>query len=134
VSENILVVNAGSSSIKFQLFAIGERDRLRRLLKGQIEGMGVRPRLVAEGTEGEPPEEESWPAPELPSLPQALDKLIGFLRSRLERLPTAIGHRVVHGGPDCAEPVVVNDTVLKALDAFAPLAPTSPSQQPSSDA
>jgi acetate kinase len=116
----MLVVNAGSSSIKFQMFAIGERDRLRRLLKG--EGMGVRQRFVAEGTGGEPPEKESWPAPEVPSIPQALDKLIGFLRSRLERLPTALGHRVVHGGPDYAEPVVVNDTVLKALDAFAPLA------------
>ncbi len=53
MSDTILVVNAGSSSIKFQLFSVGERDRLQRLLKGQIEGIGVRPRLFAKGVEGE---------------------------------------------------------------------------------
>ena len=43
MSETILVVNAGSSSIKFQLFSLEAHDRLQRLLKGQIEGIGVIP-------------------------------------------------------------------------------------------
>ena len=47
MSETILVVNAGSSSIKFQLFSLDARDQLNRLLKGQIEGIGAHPRLVA---------------------------------------------------------------------------------------
>jgi acetate kinase len=123
VSETILVVNAGSSSIKFQLFSVAARDQLQRLLKGQIEGIGVHPRLVAKGTEGEPPIEEAWPAQEVSSVPQALDKLVAFLRARLGQLPTAIGHRVVHGGPDYAEPVVIDDAVLARLDTFSPLAP-----------
>jgi acetate kinase len=122
VSEAILVVNAGSSSIKFQLFALDARDQLQRLLKGQIEGIGVHPRLVASGTDG-PPIEESWPEPEVASVPQALEKLVGFLRARLGRLPTAIGHRVVHGGPDYSEPTVIDDTVLTRLHTFSPLAP-----------
>jgi acetate kinase len=122
VSETILVVNAGSSSIKFQLFSLDARDQLSRLLKGQIEGIGVHPRLAAKGTEGEPIE-DSWPAQEVASVPQALDKLVAFLRARLGQLPTAIGHRVVHGGPDYSEPVVIDDAVLDRLDTFSPLAP-----------
>ena len=53
MSDTILVVNAGSSSIKFQLFSIGAGDQLQRLLKGQIEGIGLRPHLVAKGAKGE---------------------------------------------------------------------------------
>jgi len=122
VSETILVVNAGSSSIKFQLFSLDARDQLKRLLKGQIEGIGVNPNLIAKGTDGQPIE-ETWPGQEVANVPQALDKLVAFLRARLGKLPTAIGHRVVHGGPDYAEPVVIDDAVLDRLDTFSPLAP-----------
>ena len=52
MSDTILVVNAGSSSIKFQLFSLDARDKLGRLLKGQIEGIGVHPRLTAKGGNG----------------------------------------------------------------------------------
>ena len=47
--DTILVVNAGSSSVKFQVFAIGgDSKELRRLLKGQVDGIGTQPRLRAE--------------------------------------------------------------------------------------
>jgi acetate kinase len=92
MSETILVVNAGSSSIKFQLFSVGAGDELRRRLKGQIEGIGVHPRLVAKGVGGE----------------TLIDK---------------VGHRVVHGGPDYSEPILIDDAVIERLQAFAPLAP-----------
>ena len=122
MSDTILVVNAGSSSIKFQLFSLDARDKLGRLLKGQIEGIGVHPRLTAKGGNGLAIE-EAWPAQEVASVPQALDKLVAFLRARLGKLPTAIGHRVVHGGPDYSEPVVIDDAVLERLEALSPLAP-----------
>ena len=122
MSETILVVNAGSSSIKFQLFSLNARDRLNRLLKGQIEGIGAHPKLIVNGADGQPIE-EAWSAQEVASVPQALDKLVAFLRARLGKLPTAIGHRVVHGGPDYSEPVVIDDTVLDRLETFSPLAP-----------
>jgi acetate kinase len=122
VSDTILVVNAGSSSIKFQLFSLDARDQLQRRLKGQIEGIGVHPRLVAKGTDGQP-FEETWTGSEVANAPQALDKLVAFLRGRLGALPTAIGHRVVHGGPDYSEPTVIDDEVLDRLEAFSPLAP-----------
>lgn len=123
MTETILVVNAGSSSIKFQLFLVAAHDELRRSLKGQIEGIGVRPRLIAKQTEGQQPIEEEWPAPEVATVPKALDKLVAFLRERLGTLPTAIGHRVVHGGPDFSEPTAINDAVIERLEKFTPLAP-----------
>jgi acetate kinase len=123
VTETILVVNAGSSSIKFQLFLVAAHDELRRSLKGQIEGIGVRPRLIAKQIEGQLPIEEEWPAPEVATVPNALDKLVAFLRERLGTLPTAIGHRVVHGGPDFSEPTAINDAVIERLEEFTPLAP-----------
>jgi len=60
--ETILVVNAGSSSIKFQLFEVSARDRLKRRFKGQIEGIGTHPRLFAKNPEGELLVDETWPA------------------------------------------------------------------------
>jgi len=99
VTDTILVVNSGSSSIKFQLFSVTVSDQVERLLKGQIESIGVHPRLVAKGPGGEQIE-ETWTGADVVSVPQALDKLVAFLRARLGELPTAIGHRVVHGGPD----------------------------------
>jgi acetate kinase len=123
VSETILVVNAGSSSIKFQLFSVAAADRLERLLKGQIEGVGVKPHLISRGVGGETLIDESCPAAEVKDVPAALDKVVGFLRAHIGRLPTAIGHRVVHGGPDYSAPTVITEAVLKRLDTFSPLAP-----------
>ena len=123
MTETILVVNAGSSSIKFQLFDVGAYDRLKRRLRGQIEGVGTRPRLLA-NVNGDTPVEETWPKAEVSNVPAALDKVITFLREQIGgRMPTAVGHRVVHGGPDYSAPVVVTDAVVNRLERFVPLAP-----------
>ena len=123
MSDTILVVNAGSSSIKFQLFSVGERDRLQRLLKGQIEGIGVHPRLFAKGVKGETLIDRTWPGADVPDVPAALAKVVEFLRAEIGSLPIAVGHRVVHGGPDYSEPILIDDAVIERLQAFAPLAP-----------
>ena len=52
--DTILVVNAGSSSVKFQVFAVEGEGGLRRQIKGQMDGIGSRPRLCASGSTGEP--------------------------------------------------------------------------------
>ena len=52
--DTILVVNAGSSSVKFQVFAVEGEGRLRRQIKGQMDGIGSRPRLRASGPTGDP--------------------------------------------------------------------------------
>jgi acetate kinase len=62
MSETILVLNAGSSSIKFQLFSVGRDDLLERRMKGQVEGIGTRPRLLAKDGKEEILNDETRPA------------------------------------------------------------------------
>ena len=124
MTETILVVNAGSSSIKFQVFSITVRDELRRCLKGEVNGVGVHPQLRVSGAEGEVLAGQTWTATEVDTIARALDKVVMFLQSRIgETLPTAIGHRVAHGGPHYSEPTLIDEAVLDRLERFAPLAP-----------
>ena len=122
--ESILVLNAVSSSIKFQLFAVAGHDLLERRMKGQIEGIGTRPRLLAKDVKGNVLIDETRSAAEVSNVPAALDKVIAFLREQIGgKLPTPIGHRVVHGGPVYSEPTIVSDAVVDQLERFTPLAP-----------
>ena len=107
--DSILVVNAGSSSIKFQLFSVGDGDRLERRMKGQMDGIGSRPRLLAKGDDGKSLVDRTWRVDEVSGVSAALDKVVEFLREASNgRLPSAVGHRVVHGGPDYSAPVAVD--------------------------
>jgi len=119
--DTILVANAGSSSIKFQLFDV-EGGGLKRLIKGQMDGIGVRPRLRAETSEGEVID-RTYPVDEVANLPDGLHKVGAWLRDEKQVEPTAIGHRVVHGGPDYDRPVMIDDEVLARLDRYVSLAP-----------
>jgi acetate kinase len=124
MTHTILVLNAGSSSIKFQLFAVAANDQLARRIKGQMEGIGSRPRLLAKGADGNTLVDETWSPAEVGGVPAGLDRVLSFLRAQIGgRLPTAIGHRVVHGGPHYGEPAIVNASVLAELEQLAPLAP-----------
>ena len=124
MADTILVVNAGSSSIKFQLFAVSSHDGLERRFRGQIEGIGTRPRLLAKDVKGAILIDETLPVEDVRNVPAALDKVITFLRGQLNGLlPTAIGHRVVHGGPEYSDPTVISTAVLDRLQRFTALAP-----------
>jgi acetate kinase len=122
--ETILVINAGSSSIKFQLFGVAGYDQLERRMKGQVEGIGTRPRLTVRNAAGQPLAYETLAAADGADVPAALARVIAFLREQLGgKLPTAIGHRIVHGGPDYREPTIVSAQVVDQLERFIPLAP-----------
>src|SRR5581483_1146105 len=124
MAENVLVVNAGSSSVKFQLFGIEAHDRLDLRVKGQVEGIGAHPRLLAKDRQGNLLIDHAWPAADVPSVAAALEAAIPFLREQVGgKLPVAVGHRVVHGGPDYREPTLITDAVLSRLELLAPLAP-----------
>jgi acetate kinase len=124
MTKTILVINAGSSSVKFQLFGVTDHDRLRVRVKGQIEGIGSRPRLLAKDAADVLLVDSTWPDADVGSVPKALDKVVGFLRDHVGgNLPAAIGHRVVHGGADYNEPAIITDAVLDRLRRLAPLAP-----------
>jgi acetate kinase len=121
-TETILVVNAGSSSLKFQLFALADAG-LERRLRGQIDGIGVRPRLKASGADGVAVVDHTYMPEEVRDLPAALSVARDWLRTAGDYKVVAMGHRVVHGGPDYAHPVRIDAEVLKQLSAFQDLAP-----------
>jgi acetate kinase len=121
--DTILVINAGSSSIKFQLFDI-VGDILDLNLKGQVEGIGSHPGLIARDARGEIVAHETFAVADLPDARAALGHLGSWLRARHSgAFPVAIGHRVVHGGPTYDTHVAIDDDVIARLEVLVPLAP-----------
>jgi acetate kinase len=113
------VINAGSSSLKFSFYE-GER----RLLTGQVDGIGARPSASANGANGEaiPPPDLSAKPPTVPS--EVLPAILPWARERLgDRRLAALGHRVVHGGLRYSRPARVTPELLAELEALVPLAP-----------
>ena len=124
MAGTLLVVNAGSSSIKFQLFALGDGDRLELAFRGQLDGIGIRPSLLAKDAAGATLIDQAYEAAKVADVPAALDQLDDWLIARLGgQAPLAIGHRVVHGGPDYAAPILIDERVLADLERLVPLAP-----------
>jgi acetate kinase len=121
--DTILVVNAGSSSVKFQVFAVERGNQLERRLKGQMDGIGTRPRLRAVGGDGAVLIDRSYQAQAVPDVETALQTAGAWLREEQSVEPMAVGHRVVHGGPDYDRPVIVDDDVLARLERYVSLAP-----------
>src|ERR1700761_9727594 len=101
--DTILVVNAGSSSVKFQIFAV-DRGGLHRQIKGQMDGIGTRPRLRANDTEGNTVAERAYPIESVQDVTAALAVVGGWVRDELRISPLAVGHRGVHGGPKYDQP------------------------------
>ena len=124
MAEMILVVNAGSSSLKFEVFEIGKGNALARCVKGRIDGVGTHPRLFARDARDVVLVDEKFAAADIGDLAQALARAQAWLRSRFSGAqPVAVGHRVVHGGPDYSAPTLIDDAVLQRLERLAPLAP-----------
>ena len=121
--DTILVVNAGSSSVKFQVFALDGDGRLHRQIKGQMDGIGSRPRLRATDAAGGTMAERAYPIEAVPEVSAALMLAGSWLRDELQLSPLAVGHRVVHGGPDYDRPVLIDHGVVARLERFTALAP-----------
>jgi acetate kinase len=121
--DTILVVNAGSSSIKFQVYSVEGDGKLRPRFKGEMDGIGSRPRLRASGAGGAPLANRVYPSEAVPDVPAAMEIAGGWLRDELRIHPIAIGHRIVHGGPEHSGPVLIDHGVVARLERFAALAP-----------
>jgi acetate kinase len=123
-SGSILVVNAGSSSLKFSLFRIDAANVLQLAVRGQIEGIGTRPHLTAKDAVGNRLVERDIAVPEAREVKDALALAGAWLRAQFtgESL-LAVGHRVVHGGTEYSRPVLVDAAVYAALEQLIPLAP-----------
>jgi len=121
--HTILVVNAGSSSVKFQVFDADGGNELKRLIKGQMSGIGTRPRLKAEATDSAPLIDQSYAPDDVADVATALAVAGAWLRQTQNLEPVAVGHRVVHGGPQYDRPVLIDKGVLAQLERYVSLAP-----------
>lgn len=119
----ILVVNAGSSSVKFQIFGIEEAGALRRLIKGQLDGIGTRPRLRADASDKSSPIDQTYAPDKVPDVPAAIATVASWLRETRSLNLLAAGHRVVHGGPKYDRPVVIDEAIVANLEQYVSLAP-----------
>ena len=120
--DAILTINAGSSSLKFQIFRV-EGGRPLAEICGQIDGIGTRPRLRAVAMDDTILAERTFEPNEMSDLPTAIARMRDFLRGLDGIDLRAIGHRVVHGGPDYAAPVLIDAGVLERVSAYQSLAP-----------
>jgi len=123
MADAIAVVNAGSSSMKFSLFAEAA-GKLELKARCQIEGLYTAPHFVARDSAGASLGEKSWGEGVKLGHDGALEHLVGFVRGEFGQLRlAAMGHRVVHGGTEYAWPVRVDARILSALEKYVPLAP-----------
>jgi len=127
MTRAILVLNAGSSSIKFSIFAFsGEVRSLALFYHGELEGIGAKPRFIVNDVTGKRVVEEPVTAGATGNLghEDALAVLLGWIEGHAAGLTiVAAGHRVVHGGALFSAPVLVGPAVISQLERFVPLAP-----------
>lgn len=122
MTDAILTLNAGSSSIKFALFEVGNDSSLVSVARGGVESVGTAPHFSARDRHGTTLAEQRWD--DAPSFDALLGAVLGFAEHQLgsDRL-VAVGHRVVHGGPNHIRPELITPDLLAVLDGLTPLAP-----------
>jgi acetate kinase len=121
MNDSITVLNAGSSSFKFSLFAQGA-EGAAVVARGQAEGLYTSPRFVAKNQAGAEIDEKAWREGVSLGHRGALDYLVAFLRQHLTsyRL-VAVGHRLVHGGLEYTKPVRIGASVVAGLAKYISL-------------
>ncbi len=124
MTDAILVLNAGSSSIKFSLFAEREVE-IALVARGQVEGIYTEPRFTAYDAVGHPAGEKRWAAGATLGHDGALAHITDWLKAAHggNYCLAGVGHRVVHGGTDYAAPVRLDAAVVAQLEKLVPLAP-----------
>ena len=121
-ADTVLVLNSGSSSIKFALFEIAAAEPVL-VCKGLLDEHEDKPRLVVKSPAGEDLFETRREASDTDS-GHLFAHVLGFIDDRFGAGGLrAVGHRIVHGGPDYSGPVVLTDDVYVKLEALTPLAP-----------
>jgi len=121
VDDYALVLNAGSSSLKFSVFQRPKGKSWRLEARGQIEGIGVSPRLSVKDSKGETLANQDVAVRDGR---EAVDALAAWLKSKYGGSRVlGVGHRVVHGGSHFSGPTTVNPQVLEQLRELIPLAP-----------
>jgi acetate kinase len=124
MDDYALVLNAGSSSLKFCVYRRPLQDSWRLESKGQIDGIGTAPQWFAKDADGKTLDREALEPGAVPDGRSALDRLAEWLLGRYGGSRVlGVGHRVVHGGARFGGPTLVTPDVLEELRALSPLAP-----------
>jgi acetate kinase len=121
--DAVLTINAGSSSLKFSLYRVGDDGEPIAALDGGIEGIGTAPHMTAKDAKGKELVDRGWQDASMDH--GAFFHVLGdWLREQLGDAGLAgVGHRVVHGGTEFTAPVRIDDAVLAKLEQLCPLAP-----------
>ncbi len=123
MDEYAVIINAGSSSLKFSVFRRPESNAWRLEVRGQIEGIGTRPQFSAKNEAGQSVADEQLDAA-VNDGRTALAYVADWMRERYGGARVrGIGHRVVHGGARYTGPTIVTPEVLDDLRTLIPLAP-----------
>lgn len=124
MQDIIVVLNAGSSSLKFTIYS-GQGAKPVALYDGQIEGILTESCFKVKDGMGKVVAEKKWPAESPLDHEGAIEALFSWGRETLGNADSikAVGHRVVHGGLQYIQPVLINDRILSDLARFNPLAP-----------
>ncbi|MCE9554029.1 MAG: acetate/propionate family kinase [Planctomycetes bacterium] len=121
MTDALLVLNGGSSSLKFSVFQTGD---LGLLVRGQVEGIGTGPRLILRSGSGELIEEQTLTDRVRFDHTDALGLILQRLQVRvLDHRLVGVGHRVVHGGVKHAAPARIDACLVSELEQLVPLAP-----------
>ncbi len=124
MDDYAVVLNAGSSSLKFCVYRRPEVEPWRLEARGQIEGIGTSPRFSAKDGSGARLADQALDTSTVRDGRTALDSLAAWLRSQYGRARVlGVGHRVVHGGATFTAPTIVTPQVLEELKTLIPLAP-----------
>jgi len=123
MNDYTVVVNAGSSSLKFSVYRRAESDSWTLEARGQVEGIGTSPKFSAKDGADKPIGDVALD-PTIRDARAALGFVANWLRDRYHGAHVCgVGHRVVHGGAQYSGPTIVTPEVMENLRALIPLAP-----------
>ncbi|MCV6639144.1 acetate/propionate family kinase [Candidatus Albibeggiatoa sp. nov. NOAA] len=124
MQQVILVINAGSSSIKFAIYTLSSANTLQAIYHGMAEGIGVKPHFFVKNQTNEAIVDCAVSDERGQSHIGMLSVLLDWLDTHNEEQTLlAVGHRVVHGGDTFRSPVVIDDDVIAKITELTPLAP-----------
>jgi acetate kinase len=127
MANGIIVINSGSTSVKFAAFRGDRANSLDLICRGQVDGIGSMPRFSAKNANSEVMDTHAWDEARSLDREKALGFVIAWLESREKDLKiVGVGHRVVQGGP-YTKPVLADEAVLQELRKLEAI---TPSHQP----
>ena len=125
MAKGILVINAGSTSIKFAAYSCGGAKSLDLVCRGQVEGIGSQPSFVVKDSNGKQVDAHDWKERDPPDPEGAIKFVLTWFETHQRDLEiAAVGHRVLQGGPAYPAPVLVDETVISELERLEEIEPS----------